>query len=295
MRRLYPAAAAAALVLVNVACFAFLRDWISTPPPDTGVTFDGGSRASTTGDDPLAGPVLLAGSPDGAVLRATHGSCTGTDDDPADDPAAAATTWVAAPGSGPVEVSVDGLGEALAVGRDQAGWWIIGTAGTCDDIVAWSGSLAGDTWKQTDLPADAWYLDPGSTGNKVVSPRGAVTVASDCSVETVQAVGDRVYASCSAPIAYEADRVEREFTTVASLEPVVTLAGRADGQQAIMTTSDKCLAGVQVKAANGRITGEHCFGSEQAPLGIAWIGDDLVAQTGFDLVTNESGEWEPRA
>jgi hypothetical protein len=277
------------LVLFNAGAFWFLRDRMTTvPDPSPG---SGTSSATTEPVDAstraIEGAVLLVGAPDGSVLRAARGEC-------ASDAREDATVWVA-PGraAAPELVEVDGLVEGLAAGRSGDRWWIIGTDESCAAKAWQSTDLDGIAWRTRPIPEGAWYLEPNDPG-QVVSPQGPVAVGDSCQATSLQTVGTRVAVVCSDGRALVDTGPGDDFVQLPDAD-VAALAIRADGRRAELISSPACLTGLRVTAGQ-KVVARECFraDADKAPLGIAWAGDDLVAQIGYDLRTNAGGEWKPR-
>ena len=283
MRSRYVVVWVVLLVALNAAMVWYLRDRFAHPPePSASSATPWSPPRSADAATKVDGPVLMAGATDGSVVQVARGDCEGREP---------ARTWVARGTEPAGQVTVPGLSEALAVGLTEAGWWVIGTDGTCA-VTAWSSdSRAGIEWRNAKLPVDAWYLDPVSPG-RVMSPRGSVRVASGCEATWVQAVGQQVYALCADGRALSTDRTTRRFVPIDVAEPVVAMAAAPGGTLALLTTTPECGAGLLV-TVDGAATDESCISRTKEPLGAAWTGNTLVAQVDTDLVDQSQG-WQPR-
>ncbi|MEO5852544.1 MAG: hypothetical protein ABIQ15_08530 [Nocardioides sp.] len=286
MRSRYVVAWVALFVVLNAAMVWYLRDRMSRPPETAPPAGEPPTpRAVATSDPQLRGPVFLSGAPDGAVLRLTRGDCQGG------GPQVAG--WIAAPGGAPAAIKLPPVSEVAGVGRSGDSWWVIGADAECA-MKAWaSDDLAGAAWSEAAIPADAWYLDP-QDGTRVFSPRGRVAAPNSCSAIWIQAVGTQIYLVCDDGRGLVAERGAGQFTALPQSAAVVALAADTRGRIGQLMSGPSCLALVRT-IARQKIADQHCFDSGKAPLGIAWVGDDLVAQIGFDLMTNAGGIWIPRS
>ena len=282
MQRAVAAGVAVGLVAVNVGAVWYLRDRMSTPP-------SGGESAPATlgpvdaaDDRPFVGSVLLAGASDGSVLRLTHGSC---------EDGKAASASVAPPGAGPVEVELPGLVQTLGLAARSDGWYVVGADEDCE-ITAWSADLGGEDWETIEVPDDAWYLDPSDT-TRVLSPQGPLPAPTGCTPTFVQAVGSFAFALCEEGSVARTPRVEPVFALIGGAG-VGGLAARSDGRVATVSRSDACASDVKVSDDQRVYLGPKCVEPDKAGLGVAWIGDRLVLQVGYDLLEQDGDAWTPR-
>ena len=289
MSRRSAVALAALLVALDVAAFLVLRYRVSEPPapPEGFVAPDLLVDAVSALDRPIAGPLFLAGSDEGHVLRVTRGSC-------ADD--VTATAWVAAPDDQAAEVSLPGgLVQALATGYDRARdqWWIVGADAACEPT-AWTGELAGGSWTAAEIPDEAWFPDPADD-TRLTTRRGPLSLGSDCHALSATVAGPSVYVVCADGQLLGGLREDRQLSSLALDVTAVGVALGQDGRIAVATSDDACLAGVlQLRGDDSQDTDEHCFGNTKVALGAAWSGDVLSVQVGFALMTEDDGDWIDR-
>ena len=289
MRRGVATGLAVGMVVINAGAFWYLRETLSTPPPEPDSSGAGSDVPSATPDDapPFAGPVLLTGAADGSVLRSTHGDCDGA--------AVPAAAWVAAPGEAPVEVEVPGLVETLALGADGGGWFVVGADDACE-VKAWSGNADGSSWSEAEIPTGVWYLDP-SDDTQVISPRRPRGGAG-----RLHAHVGPVQRPLRLPALRERQRERgptaptRQFVAYAASEGLGGLAPREDGRVATLGESTSPACGALLRVFDDeKIVDETCLSNDKAGLGVTWAGDTLVAQIGYDLMDqDDDGDWVVR-
>lgn len=288
MRRSHVVAWVMLFVVLNAAMVWFLRDRMMRPPEPLGASAEPSASSTNPAEsaEPVVrGQVFLAGSPGGAVLRLTQGNCD------ADD--LQVSGWIAPPDAGPITVELPAVAEVAAVGRIEGSWWIIGTDSACE-IKAWrSQTLLGGPWSETGIPEGAWYLDPQDP-TQVNTPRGRLALPEFCSANWVQTVDVKAYLVCEDGRAQVTEQGVRQFADLPLSAAVVAIAATADGRLAQLMTTPGCRALLRV-IERETVADQHCFEPGKAPLGLAWVGEDLVAQIGFDLMDNAGGTWAIRS
>jgi len=110
----------------------------------------------------------------------------------------------------------------------------------------------------------------------------------------VQAVATQVYLVCQDGRAQVADAGTRSFAPLPLDATVVALAADPDGRIAQLSSTLNCRALIRV-VDRQRPPSQHCFEQGKAPLGVAWVGADLVVQVGYSLMTNAGGTWVERS
>ncbi len=291
MARRYTVLLVVLFVVLDAAAVLFLRYRMSVPPDPPPEFATPQAAADPGGDDanPIAGLLFLAGAADGHVLRMTRGSCD-------EEQPLSAIAWVAPPGADAAEVAPPGgLVQTLGIGYDDDAdrWWVVGTDAECT-VAQWTGGLAGTSWEQVDGPIEAWYVDPADD-TRLATPQGPLSLGSDCHATSAQVAGPYAYAVCDDGRVLETLRRAREFVSLDIGAEVVALAVRDDERTAALTTDSDCLAGLLLlRSPGGPKTSDQCFANNKVGLGVTWAGDDLVAQVGFDLLTNDNGDWVPR-
>ena len=285
MQRGVAAGTAVALVAVNLIAVWYLRDRMTTLPSGADVPPRTLGPPAPDGA-PFRGSVLLAATADGTVLRVANGTCAAAGD------ARPASSWVAPAGGAPQAVEVPELARVLAMGPRPGGWFVIGADTSCG-VGAWTGTADGAEWESVEVPDDAWYLSADDPG-VVVSPDEDLALPTDCTGAWLQTAGDFVYVLCEEGGAARTDRTEPAFQPYGAAEGVAGLAARADGRVATIGRTPQCDSYVKI-ADDQRVYYElPCFDDDVAGLGIAWAGDEIVAQFGFTLFQRDGTSWDER-
>ena len=106
-------------------------------------------------------------------------------------------------------------------------------------------------------------------------------------------MGQQVYVVCADGRVLSTDRTTRQFVPIDGVESVVAMAPAPGGTLTMLTKTSECDAGLLV-AVDGAVTDESCINNSKEPLGIAWTGETLVAQLGYDLHVQTPQGWQPR-
>ena len=269
------------MVAVNAAAFCLPPRPDGQREPDPSGS-NGLPRSRAEGADgagrrgPAVGKVTLTGASDGSLLRLTHGELPPTASRPG------ASRWrPGRPSRGASRrgSTIPGLSQTLAAGSDDDGWWIVGADAQCD-VTAWrSDGYGGTTWEQGEVPEDTWYLDPERTDRSTrrASPHPARRLPGDRGAHRRHRRGRGVQRP-TRPAHHAGRRRGQRAAAQRARRP--RAATRRQGGRPLRRRQ---LRGRRAPARRGARPGAlDCFGNDKARLGIAWAGDEPVAQVGFE-------------
>ncbi|MDX6360664.1 MAG: hypothetical protein QOH37_3718, partial [Nocardioidaceae bacterium] len=141
---------------------------------------------------PIVGPLSLATSPSGGLMRATRGTCDRREP-------VRARVWVAPTYLAPLRaVTVPGLQEALGTAMTDGLLTVVGADAACK-VHGYTSGDGGRTWRTAAAPTTLWRLDTDSSASLVHGPVPGGVLNIDCvpiAVSTV-AGGDRALITCS--------------------------------------------------------------------------------------------------
>lgn len=273
-------------VLVDLAVVAFA--WVlmhrdADPATSAGPAATSSPEATATADQ-VEGPLFLAASSRGGLVRVTRGSCDSREP-------TQARVWVAARfRSALSRVTVPDLQEALGVTMDDDRVEIVGADAECK-VSGFVSTDDGHSWRKRDVPRDIWYLDTDTTLAAVHGPVSGGVSNIDCTPVSVTTVasGDRAFVACS-------DVNVLEVSSRKDVNPIVYIVTSPTGVAKPQPGRPLVLAALSSCGADlARITSQQdaksvaCLGNEGAPLGLAVSGDRIFAQVGFTLMLSANG------
>lgn len=262
-------------ILVLFVAWAMMRHNVATPSSSS----VGQPDPSTTpvASSSITGPLLLAVSPNGAVFRATRGSCDSRKPE-------TARVWVASDKDKPLaSTEIAGLQEVLGVVATDSALSVVGSTASC----ATKGFVSKDggaTWTEGPIPKGVWYLDTDRTKPTVHGPSGSVAL--NCTPESVTTTADpqKAYVTCTgAAIEVTATTKSQPLTFVV---PGATYAvsSKGDFPFVLGATADCPAQLVQVNAGQ-KAKVVACLSTDSAGIGLARRGPVIYAQVGQKLVT----------
>lgn len=185
------------------------------------------------GDDDAASRPLLAVSPDGAVIRATRGSCPADGSAGLEISADLGRTWTPVASSAAQVLRVDAMG-----GGDLR---IVATDRSCRPVARHS-TDGGETWQPGGL-SGIWYLSPDSDADQVLGPALVSTVG--CVPHALAATDDEHAAvSCADGTVRVTDDGGDDWREVAGLSGVTSLVFTGDGDGYALAAADGCATAV---------------------------------------------------
>lgn len=301
MRRWAPVAVALLVVLDLLVLSVGVRAYRGHLPPGQvaapSFPVSGSTAPTAPTEEPepvgsLEGPLLLAASPTGVLLRATRGACETRFD-------TVAQVAVGSLESGDLQdVTVPGVREVVGLMVYADGRLRVSglSEGACEALT-YDSTDRGASWEQVPPPAGLWRLDGDVTATGVVGPKGG-SVELDCAAhQIVNLPGIRALASCESDAFYALgtggppQTVGAEGFTGLSAAP-----GPRDSRYFVLGATSSCSAQVgSVDTVGGSVDSLACLdpdtGRTRAPLAIVTSGEELVVQVGDDLlVSSDQGE-----
>lgn len=237
----------------------------------------------TRSDAAVVGPVFLAASPTGALVRVVRGSCDSRN-------ATRAEVSVAASPDSPLSTAaVPQLQEALGVGRttdnDIA---VVGATADCK-VHSWVSADAGRTWTMKGpKQAGIWYLSTDTSAEEVFNPQGK-NLQTSCAPRSVSGQGNKdAVVICKDMVGLVSAGVS------GSAVPLVGVGGavqKADLTVLALAPSNKCAAVVYpILGANQPKTRAKCVG-DGTPLAMTMSKRALFAQVGDKIwFSNNDGK-----
>jgi hypothetical protein len=231
----------------------------------------------------IEGPLSLAVSPSGALVRATRGSC----DERAPVPA---QVWVAHAFKAPLDrVRVPGLVEVLGVTMSDSRLAVVGADQACKTH-GYVSTDKGRTWSRTGIPSAIWWLDVDTTATRLHGPVSGRVLNIDCRPIGISTIdrGRRALVSCA-----DFNVVDQPKAT--DVPPITygvdgpVAATLAKGKPLVLATSDRCLASLRRVTSQADTKQIACLGNEGAPLGLAVSGSRVFAQVGQRLAVSGDG------
>jgi hypothetical protein len=275
-----------AFVLLDLVVVVFA--WVQMHG-ETGTDLTGSSSASpsaTPSDSatpPIEGPLFLASSPAGGLVRVTRGSCDSRE-------AVTSRVWVAARFRAPLrKVKVPGLQESLGVTMSSNRLTIVGTGTDCKR----SGFVSPDggrTWKQTAVPGNIWYLDTDTTLAAVHGPISGGVANLDCTPTSVTTLGSggRALVSCSDFNVIEVSS-RKATSPITYIVTAPAAAAQPDvGDPLVLAQLTTCSAALVRITSQQDANSVACLGNDKAPLGLATSGGRIFAQVGYRLVVSNN-------
>ena len=258
-------------------------------PPSSDTPASSGNDASS-----VTGPLLLAVTPAGVVLRATRGACDPARDNPPYVAVANADTRTA-----PQNVAVDGIAEVLGVMAFADGKLrVVGVDSTCKTPVAFDSTDQGATWQSVPAKsAGLWHLDTDTTAEQILGP-GDKQVTTPCVPDQViNLPAGRAIVSCAANIFFEvAPNTNTPKAITTTMEQLSVAPSTQPGHYYAFGSSSDCAAQLTEIVVSPPSTNTlACLGSGKAPLAVATSGTRIVIQLGNDLMvsTNKGATFSP--
>ena len=249
------------------------------PPVASGATDGPITREGPT----IVGPLSLAVSPSGVLIRATRGSC----DERAPVPA---KVWVARADKAPLErVTVPGLVEVLGVAVSDDKLKVVGADSSCKTH-GYVSTDGGKQWSRKASLRSIWWLDRDTTATKLHGPVEGGVVNIDCRPVGVSTVarGQRALVSCADFNVVEQPRAADLPSITYGVDAPVA-ASLVKGKPLVLATSDRCLASLRQITSQSGSKQVACLGNEGAPLGLAVAGKQVFAQVGQRLAYSDDG------
>ncbi|GGF51632.1 hypothetical protein GCM10011519_27030 [Marmoricola endophyticus] len=260
----------------------------------------GGSAAPSVAsaqDDvaPIQGPLVLAASDEGAIVRATRGSC--------DERApVAARVWTSTGAGGELtERKVAGLQESLGVTYRGRSVSIVGATTSCE-VVGFESSDGGRTWQRGAVPRDAWWLDTDTSSGFVHGPvpNGEVNVVCIPTSLSTLGAGQSARVVCQGQNVVTVDRGLGQSTGSAPVQsPSAATAVSGDRLLVLAEQPDCSAALVRVSKGDAASGGDGdadsvgsrvaCLSRSAAGLGLASGGGRVFAQVGYRLLVSTDG------
>lgn len=275
----------AVVVLVDVVVVA-LAYLMMRGEPDAEPTRSPPPTASADGSSldkpPIEGPLYLASSPSGGLLRVTRGSCDSRFP-------VASRVWVASSFKAPLrQVKVPGLQESLGISmRTNNRLAIVGTGDSCK-VSGFVSSDGGGSWRRTAVPKDIWYVDTDTTLAAIHGPVSGGVANLECTPASVTTLGagDRAFVSCSDVNVVEVSSKKDVSPIVYVVTSPGGVAQPSRGKPLVLAATTTCGAAVVRITSQQDARRVACLGNDGAPLGLAGSGDRIFAQIGYELMVS---------
>jgi hypothetical protein len=267
-------------VIVLILAYVLMHRETAVDPSTAGASPSAGGSGTA---NPIEGPLYLAASPKGGLLRSTRGSCDSR-------APSQARVWVAASFKAPLKtVRVPGLQESLGLRMDDDRIEIVG-AGTDCKVSGFVSTDDGRSWRKGSVPKDIWYLDTDTTLTAVHGPLSGGVANIDCTPVSVTTLGSgrQAFVACSDVNVMELSAKKDVSPTVFIVTAPAGVAKPGTGQPIVLAALSECGAAVVRITSQQDAKSLACLGDDGAPLGLASSGDRIFAQVGFKVMVSSN-------